>query len=115
MAKQYGFDPNLIQGGGPDQQSQQIDLQRRAGEASGDTPYGVYDPLFANVGHYGYSKEQQLTPEQYQQRMSLQYGPNWRSGQGGAPLLTDITLILTQMLHRGYNETHGCTQWSTYG
>src|SRR6476620_6927014 len=32
-----------------------IQFQRIAGEGTGATPYGVYDPLFAGVGHYGYS------------------------------------------------------------
>lgn len=63
-----------------------VQFQRIAGESSGLTPYGVYDPAFASVGHYGYSKRESLSPEEFEQQMTLRHGPNWQTaGAPGAP------------------------------
>jgi hypothetical protein len=57
-----------------------VQFQRIAGESSGVTPYGVYDPLFAGVGHYGYSKREILSPQEFEQQMELRHGPGWQNG-----------------------------------
>jgi len=59
----------------------QLDLQRTALQGSGQGP-SAYDPLFSSVGHYGAVKKENLSPEEYQQAMTLRYGPGWQNPNG---------------------------------
>ncbi len=53
-----------------------LDLRRAALEGTGQGP-SFYDPMVVSQGRYGAVKKESLNPQEYEQAMTLRYGPNW--------------------------------------